>query len=60
MFVLFNIELLFTFQWKREQLGQKSKGAVISFLHIFLIKNVGGGGGGSFVTKIATHPFQNR
>lgn len=45
MFVLFNIELLFTFQWKREQLGQKSKGAVISFLHIFLIKNVGGRGG---------------
>jgi len=44
MFILFTGELLFTCQWRREELGQKSKGAVSSFLHIFLIKNDGGKG----------------
>lgn len=57
MFILFSIELLFTFQWKREQLGQKSKGAVISFRHIFLIKN---DRGKMHCHKKPTHPSQNK
>lgn len=43
MFILFSIELVFAFPWKWEQLGQKSKGAVISFLLTFLIKSDSGG-----------------